>query len=134
MFGANLPMLALLLAAALATSDPRAVLVGTWEGESICTAVRPACRDEHAVYHISVPTKPANVVVMTMNKMVDGKEETMGTLNYRVDAEAKSLSSEFVNGDLHLLWTFTRSADRMVGTLEQLPDGQIIRNIRVKKR
>src|SRR5437773_3771803 len=126
-------MLSLLLAAALA-HDPRLVLVGTWEGESICTGVRPACHDEHAVYHIAIPEKRPNMVVMTMNKVVDGKEEVMGTLDYKVDAEAKNLTSELLNRDLHLLWSFRRTGDRMVGTLTQLGTGAVIRNIRLEKR
>ena len=120
-----------LVLAAMA-SDSRTPFVGTWTGESICTSVRPACRDERAAYHISIPDQPATVTVV-MNKVVDGKEESMGTLLFHVDSEAKMLTSDFKRGDLHLLWTFTRAGSKMTGTLKQLPDGAIVRNIRLAR-
>jgi hypothetical protein len=113
----------------LEASDARSVLYGKWDGESICTNVRPACHDEHAVYHIASSDKP-DVVAMTMNKVVDGKEETMGTLEYHVDPAATTLTSEFRG----FVWTFDRTGGRMQGTLKQLPNGEVIRNIRIEKR
>ena len=115
------------------STDPRAVLVGTWDGESICTPVRPACHDEHAVYHITIPAKPA-VVDMLMNKVVDGKEVEMGTLEYKVNADATSLTSELTFHGNHMLWSFTRRGNAMRGTLKDVPSGAIIRNIRLKKQ
>jgi hypothetical protein len=88
------------LLALFAVTDARSVLYGAWAGESICTNVRPACHNEHAVYHIASSEKP-EMVVMTMNKVVDA---------------------------------FTRSGTRMQGTAKQLPNGEVIRNIRLEKR
>jgi len=124
-----------LLAALLAiASDPRSVLAGTWDGESICTPVRPACRDEHAVYHVSIPDKPG-VVEMMMNKVVDGKEVEMGGIvEYKVNADATSLGSEYTFRGNHLRWSFTRSGNEMRGTLVDVPSGDVIRNIRVAKK
>ena len=117
------------LLAFLAATDPRSVLYGKWEGESICTNVRPACHDEHAVYHISASEKPETVVVVG-NKVVDGKEEEMGTFEYRVDPTATTLTAEFHG----TVWTFKRTGNRMQGTAKQLPNGEVIRNIRLDKR
>jgi hypothetical protein len=117
------------LLALLAATDPRSILYGAWAGESICTNVRPACHDEHAVYHIAASEKP-DKVAMTMNKVVDGKEEEMGTLVYRVNPTATTLTSEYRG----FVWTFTRSGTRMQGTAKQLPNGAVIRNIRLEKR
>jgi hypothetical protein len=117
------------LIALFAAVDARSVLYGAWAGESICTPVRPACHDEHAVYHIAASDKP-DTILMTMNKVVDGKEEVMGTLEYHVDAAAKTLTSEYRGA----MWTFTRTGDRMQGTAKQLPNGEVIRNIRLRKR
>jgi hypothetical protein len=61
------------LLAFFAVTDAKSVLYGAWAGESRCTNVRPACHNEHAVYHIASSEKP-EMVVMTMNKVVDGKE------------------------------------------------------------
>jgi hypothetical protein len=127
-------MHALLIAATLIATDPRTALVGTWDGESLCTPVRPACRDEHAVYHITIPKK-AGVVDMLMNKVVDGKEVEMGgTVEYTVNDGATSLTSEYTYNGNHLRWSFTRTGNEMRGTLVNVPDGAIIRNIHVAKK
>jgi hypothetical protein len=54
-----------LAVSALITCGPRPVvradtgaLVGTWRGTSVCTAVRPACHDEIAVYHVAPARRP----------------------------------------------------------------------------
>ena len=112
-----------------AAIDARSVLYGAWAGESICTPVRPACHDEHAVYHIAASDK-RDTIVMTMNKVVDGKEEVMGTLEYHVDPTASTLTSEYRG----VVWTFHRTGNRMRGTAKQLPNGEVIRNIRLAKR
>ena len=118
----------------LATSpDPRTALVGTWDGESICTPVRPACHDEHAVYHITVPAK-RDVIDMLMNKVVGGKEVEMGTLEYTVNSDATSLTCDFTFNGIHGRWSFTRTGNTMRGTLTNVPDGAVIRNIRLKKK
>lgn len=125
-----MPFLLILLLA----SDARTVLIGTWDGESICTPVRPACHDEHAVYHVTIPHK-AGVVEMMMNKVVGGKEVEMGgTVEYKVNADATRLTSEYTFRDNHLLWSFTRSGHEMRGTLKDVPSGAVIRNIRVGKK
>jgi hypothetical protein len=117
------------LLALLAATDARSVLYGAWEGQSICTNVLPACHDEHAVYHIAASEKPDTVVVKG-NKVVDGKEEEMGTFEFRVDPTATTLTCEYRG----TLWTFTRSGTRMQGTAKHLTDGAVIRNIRLEKR
>ena len=113
----------------LAATDARPILYGKWEGPSICTPVRPACHDEHAVYHIAPSDKP-DTIAMTMNKVVNGKEEEMGTLEYHVDPTASTLTSEYRG----VVWTFNRTGNRMRGTAKQLPNGEVIRNIRLAKR
>ena len=123
-----------LLIMLLATSpDPRTALVGTWDGESICTPVRPACRDEHAVYHITIPAK-RGVIDMLMNKVVGGKEVEMGTNEYVVNSDATSLTCDFTFNGIHGRWSFTRTGTTMRGTLTNVPDGAVIRNIRLKKK
>ena len=122
----------ILLAATAA--DPRAPLVGLWLGDSVCTAVRPACRDEKAAYHVALAPAAHDVVSMTMNKIVDGSEVEMGVLEYKVDFRNHRLSSEFTRGELHLLWSFTWSGSRMKGTLKSLPAGDVIRNITLTRK
>jgi beta-galactosidase len=105
--------------------------LGTWIGTSICTAVRTACHDEKAAYHIAAGPA-SDAVTMTMNKVVDGEEQTMGTLDYKVNGE--TLTSDVTFNGMHLLWTFTRSGTHMTGTLKQLPAGDVIRNIELDQK
>jgi len=115
-------------------NDPRATLVGTWDGKSLCTPVRAACHDEHAVYHVTIPDKPG-VVTMQMNKVVEGKEVEMGgAVDYTVNADATSLVSEYSYNGNHLRWNFTRKKDLMTGMLIDVPSGAVIRNISVAKK
>ena len=129
-------LLALALVAGLASrpaADSREPLVGLWTGDSICTPVRPACRDEKAAYHIALADR-ADAISMTMNKVVDGKEQTMGTLIFEVDTGARTLRSDVNQNGLHIVWEFAWSGSSMRGTAKQLPAGDVIRNISLKKR
>ena len=126
-------MLLLMLLVATA-ADPRAVLAGTWKGESTCTPVRPACRDEIAVYHITLSPKKDEVTMM-MNKVVNGQEVEMGgAVDYKVNDDATSLLAEYAFKGNHLRWSFTRTGNDMRGTLVDVPSRAVIRNIRVRKQ
>ena len=123
----------LLLIAILAATDPRTLLAGTWKGESICTKVRPGCRNEIAVYHISVPDKPG-VVDLVANKVIHGKEVEMGgTLEFKVNADATTLVADIDFGENHIEFAFTRSGKKLVGKLIDRTNGAVVRNMRLKK-
>jgi hypothetical protein len=117
-----------------AADVPADPLFGTWRGTSVCTPVRPACHDEIAVYHIAATSKP-RIVAVTMNKVVDGQEVEMGgTLDYSVDYATRTLTYEMAMRDATRgVWSFTWSGTRMVGTLIQLPGGEVVRNITLDK-
>jgi hypothetical protein len=116
----------------LAAADRRAPILGHWTGTSLCTAVRPACHDEIASYYIN-PGPSADVVTVDGGKIVDGKDVSMGMIDFHVDFAMHVLTG-FVgtNGQRSVL-SFTWSGDTMTGTLKQ-PDGQIVRNIRLTKQ
>ena len=60
---------------------------------------------------------------MLMNKVVDGKEVEMGgILEYTVNADATSLTSELTFHGNHMLWSFTRHGNAMRGTLKPPAD------------
>ncbi|HUR80074.1 MAG TPA: hypothetical protein VM733_04880 [Thermoanaerobaculia bacterium] len=110
-------------------------LFGTWRGTSICTAVRPACHDEIAVYHIA-PSSKAGHVAMTMNKVVDGKEVEMGpgALEYAVDYKTRTLvhaiqARDGTRGEFRFTWM----GNTMTGTLVDFPGERVIRNIKLEK-
>lgn len=110
-------------------------LFGTWRGTSVCTPVRPACRDEIAVDHIAPSSKP-ETVLMTMNKVVNGEEVEMGgTVEFHVDAAAHTLTWEMAARDgTRGEFRFTWSGNHMTGTLVQLPGGEVVRNITLDKQ
>jgi hypothetical protein len=110
-------------------------LAGTWRGTSLCTPLYPRCRDEIAVYHIA-PSPNPGTVSMTMNKEVDGNEVDMGgTVQYRVDYTARTLTSQSATRDgTPLVLTLTWSGNKMTGTLIQLPGREVIRNITLERK
>jgi hypothetical protein len=62
---------------------------GVWKGGSVCQIKDSACHDEASVYYVSPGSEP-NTFQMKMNKIVDGKEETIGTVNCTTDSNVGS--------------------------------------------
>jgi hypothetical protein len=126
-----LVMLTLTAAALFAkTPDPRAPLLGTWSGTSLCTDLWPACHDEHVVYHIK-PAPAGDVVTIDANKIIDGKELFMGSLDCRVDFPAQVMRADYDSGRVKSHWEFRWSGREMRGTASS--DGKVGRNIKVSK-
>ena len=90
------------------------LLIGTWTGTSLCQVRSSPCHDEIAVCHISKGSKP-NTFHFIMNKMVSGKEEDVGVLDYVYDASARTLTS--IDEKRKLVWKFTLMNKTMEGTL-----------------
>lgn len=90
------------------------VLIGTWKGTSICQIKSSPCHDEIAVYHVSKGGKP-NVYLMLMNKIVDGKEEEMGTLEYNFDSTKNILTHR--DEKREVTWQFNITDKKMDGAL-----------------
>src|SRR5262249_36011622 len=65
--------------------------LGIWKGQSLCTVKPSACHDENVVYHCSEGKAPGRLVLQA-NKIVDGKELDMGTLECTWDAPKRSLT------------------------------------------
>lgn len=103
-------------------------LIGTWKGRSICQVKDSPCHDEIAAYHISKTEKP-NVFRMIMNKVVNGKEEDMGVIDYLFDAAAGTLTYNDKSRDA--VWQFKVKGNSMDGTLYY--KGQLYRVIKLTK-
>jgi hypothetical protein len=123
-----------LTAAAPERDDRRAPLLGVWTGSSLCTDVRPACHDEQALYRILPSDDRDAPVRMSMAKVVNGKEVVMGTLPFSVDFVHQTLSSEYKQGPNHILWSFAWTGKELTGTLKLLPNGEVVRNIKLHKQ
>ncbi len=109
------------------------VRVGDWVGESVCTGVAAACRDEKVVYHIRQPPDAGGNVEIDADKIVDGKPVNMGTIRVKYDAEKRTLRGDFENPRYKGVWEFSIKGDVMDGTLTLLPENKVARRISVKK-
>jgi hypothetical protein len=114
-------------------SDSLSKVLGDWEGESVCTGSRPACKNEHVVYHIKKKEGEADAVMLAADKIINGKPEEMGVLECKYDASNSTLTCEFTVNSTHGVFEFTIKGDEMEGTLKILPAGTLGRKIKVKK-
>ena len=111
----------------------RASVMGTWTGQSICTGNHPACKNEVVVYRVeAIPDKPG-MVTMFADKIIGGKREPMGKLDFQYDRTREALSCEFVRGRTHGLFEFKMTGDTMEGTLVLLPEKSVGRRIKVRR-
>ena len=118
-----------------AQSSEISKLVGDWSGESICVNKEkfPACNNERVVYHVVVASGKTDTVTITADKIVNNKPETMGTFDFVYNAQRQTLTSEFKNDKVHIIFEFAVKGDFLEGTLTNLPDRTLVRRIKVKK-
>lgn len=100
-------------------------VLGTWEGESICTVRPSACYDERVIYRITQDEQKK--ISLSADKIVNGERQNMGALECTYDG--KTLSCPFAKG----VWAFDVSGSKMSGTLK-LTDGMLFRKVDVKKK
>jgi hypothetical protein len=122
-------VLLLLPVAAQASGDMRAVL-GDWEGESLCTIKESPCHDEHVIYHISPDSKDAAKLELSANKVVNGEELYMGSLECTYTASKQELACHYKKDDR---WEFKVLGDTMAGTLT-VPENKLYRKISVRRK
>jgi|SRR4051794_35122938 hypothetical protein len=102
-----------LLGAAAAPADP---LVGRWHGTSLCQVRASACRDEEAVYYFA--RKPGGGYALTMDKVVAGAEQEMGTIDAAfVPASGAITGITYDRSGAPAHWSFTLHGDRISGRL-----------------
>lgn len=122
--------ISLLVATNAATAQKtNATLLGEWKGESLCTVKASACHDETVVYEITAPTGRREHLVWKADKIVDGKQVNMGSLDCKYDQEAHTMTCD-VQG--RGVWSLTVDGDLMTGTLK-LSDGTVFRNVSAKR-
>lgn len=105
-------------------------VVGDWEGESLCTIKDSPCHDEHVVYHLKRDEKDQAKLEMSANKIVNGEELYMGSLQCRYSATSEELNCHYKKDDR---WDFKVSGDEMTGTLI-IPENKLYRKISVRRK
>ena len=113
--------------------DDREQLTGNWAGESLCTGAYPSCHDEKVVYRIAKSPDGSDKVIITMDKIVEGKPETMAVLEFTYDKKKQTLVNEFTRGTTHGVWEFTVKDNVIEGKLFVLPARTVARQVKVKK-
>ena len=103
-------------------------IAGVWNGRSICQIKNSPCHDEQVVYHISKNSSDSSFDVI-MHKIVDNKEEYMGTLKFTFDPKQGTLIS--IDTARKIRWEFRVNDKSMNGTLTY--KGELYRIIEVKK-
>lgn len=108
-------------------------LVGTWRGTSTCLVRPSACHDEIAVYHISRFTADTTKLTVQANKIVNGVEENMGTLEpCTFTSKTRTLSCPMPPGVRPGEWRFTFTGNAIDGGL-WVPGGTKFREIHARK-
>ena len=118
---------------AVPITDDGSSLIGNWTGESICVGNRPACHDEQVIYRIAKAPDSSGKVTIVADKIVNGKPELMGVLDFQYDSEKKTLVCDFTRGNTHGLWELTVTGNTMAGTLAVLPEKTLVRRVNAKK-
>jgi hypothetical protein len=103
-------------------------LTGVWKGTSLCQLKNSPCHDENVVYHIS-KNGSANSYQVDASKIIDGKEDEMGTLNLTFDPRLKILF--LVDSVKQVRWEFRINGKEMHGTL--ISKGKLFRIMDLKK-
>jgi hypothetical protein len=107
----------------------QASLEGIWKGESICQVKNSPCHDEKIVYHISKDSLPNGFIVVA-NKIVNGKEEYMGTIKFTYDR----IKSTFISIDAvnDARWEFQVAGTKMSGKL--VYKNELYRLVNIEKK
>jgi hypothetical protein len=121
-------LLVLTLLLTLGNISTAQTLVGTWKGTSLCQIKNSPCHDEIVVYHISKDSSGHSYQV-DAGKIIDGKENDMGTLSFSFDPQKKILF--LVDSVKNIRWEFKISGKEMHGTL--ISKGNLYRIIDLKR-
>jgi hypothetical protein len=122
------------LAAAL-TAAPKSEVLGRWQGTSICTRIpgNESCHDEKVIYDfMNVPGAPDSVR-LNAAKIVNGRPEPMGELDFRFDPAHRRWACEFTSRRGRGVWVLWIRGAALTGKLYLLPDSTIARNVSARK-
>jgi len=104
---------------------------GTWTGTSLCQVKGSPCNDEIAAYH-ATKLPGGKAYRFQMNKVVNGKEEEMGVLDFAYDDASKTLTATNIGRGAKGSWRFKLEGKNIHGTLT-LGDSTLYRIIEIHK-
>jgi len=105
---------------------------GIWKGTSLCQVKPSPCHDENVVYHILKASTDTTYTIQ-MNKIVNGAEEQMGSLDAVYDEAKQTLMGKTKDRQGHDgVWLFTIDGKQIHGTLI-INGNTLYRKIEVKK-
>jgi|SRR4051794_25065607 hypothetical protein len=103
-------------------------LEGNWKGTSLCQIKNSSCRDENVVYHIP-KNSGNNSYRVSAGKIIEGKENDMGTLVFSFDPKQQILY--LIDSVQQVRWEFKVTGKEMHGTLTS--EGKLYRIIDLKR-
>jgi hypothetical protein len=118
---------------AAASPKPSGSLLGTWEGESKCTAADSACPDEHVIYRIATVRHVPGKLALHGYRVMKGQLIFMGTLECLHDSDQATLRCTG-NTPKKDAWEFKVSGRTMTGTLTFGEEKTPYRRVHVKKK
>ena len=101
------------------------LLIGTWNGTSLCQIKNSPCHNETVVYHIS-KKRGVDTFFVNANKIINGVEEEMGVLPFIYNKKSNQFTSHAYG-----IWTFIIAGNKLEGTLYH--NGDLYRKIKVYK-
>jgi hypothetical protein len=117
------------------TTVPDSVL-GDWYGESKCVGSNTSCHDEIVIYHLAAVKTESAKVHWSADRVVNGKADSMGDLDFDYDVANSVLTSEFkiprTGGKA--VWSFKIDGDKMHGTLTTYPENEVGRKVEVSRK
>ena len=103
---------------------------GIWKGTSICQIKNSPCHDEQVVYYISKDSSGKNNFQVKGYKIVEGKEDFMGTLIYTYDSQKETFVC--VDEPRNARWEFQKKGGEMSGKL--ISRNELSRIVNLKKQ
>jgi len=108
-------------------------VIGTWEGDSVCTVPSSPCHDEHALYRIKPDKNDPDKITLEAFKVVDKRPQFIGTLACQYAAQEQVLTCPG-NTAKHDVWMFNVGEGTIDGTLTVGKEKQLYRKITLKKK
>ena len=105
-------------------------VLGRWAGTSTCVKAQwnAACNDEVVIYDF-VPSDSAGRITLHAQKVIRGRPEPMGDLEFTYDPSTRQWSGNFDNARVSIRWIFEVSGSRLTGRVVDRRSLRIARNV-----